>query len=140
MATEIETAIFYGWKRREATKPNPQTPTMISPQDILQASILIVDDQETNIALLEQTLRGAGYTDIATTMDPSLVGELYRQHRHDLVLLDLQMPGTDGLPGHGGPASHRAGRLFTGVGDHGATGAQTARVEGRGEGLREQTV
>ena len=35
---------------------------MIGAPDILNASILIVDDQESNVSLLEQLLREAGYT------------------------------------------------------------------------------
>ena len=37
---------------------------MISAADILNASILIVDDQEANVLLLEQMLRGAGYASV----------------------------------------------------------------------------
>ncbi len=70
---------------------------MISQTDILQARILIVDDQETNIALLAETLRGAGYQNVTGTTDPRQVSALYRQNRYDLVLLDLQMPGMDGF-------------------------------------------
>jgi adenylate cyclase len=43
---------------------------MITACEILAASILIVDDQESNILLLEQMLRGAGYTCITSTMNP----------------------------------------------------------------------
>ena len=35
---------------------------MISDSDVLGASILIVDDQETNVILLQQLLADAGYT------------------------------------------------------------------------------
>jgi adenylate cyclase len=70
---------------------------MISATDILNASILIVDDQEANVSLLEQMLAGAGYTSVATTRNPRAVAELYREHRYDLILLDLQMPGMDGF-------------------------------------------
>jgi putative two-component system response regulator len=42
-------------------------------------------------------LRGAGYTSIASTMDPYEVCELHRKNRYDLILLDLQMPGMDGF-------------------------------------------
>ena len=38
--------------------------------DILNASILIVDDQLANVQLLEQMLRGAGYQRITSTQDP----------------------------------------------------------------------
>ena len=70
---------------------------MISRSDILKASILIVDDQAANVALLEQMLRDAGYVTIASTMDPRAVCELHRMNRYDLILLDLQMPGMDGF-------------------------------------------
>jgi len=70
---------------------------MITASDILQASILIVDDQAANVALLEQMLRQAGYTALAATQDPATVCALHRQHRYDLILLDLQMPGMDGF-------------------------------------------
>ncbi|SDS16325.1 response regulator [Opitutus sp. GAS368] len=70
---------------------------MIAPADILKASILIVDDQAANISLLEQMLREAGYACIASTQDPRAVCALHREHRYDLILLDLQMPGLDGF-------------------------------------------
>lgn len=70
---------------------------MIDKPDILNASILIVDDQEANVRLLEQMLNDAGYRHIASTMNPREVSGLYRQYRHDLILLDLQMPGMDGF-------------------------------------------
>ena len=70
---------------------------MLSPADILNASILIVDDQEANVQLLEQMLREAGYRSIASTMDPHAVCELHRANHYDLLLLDLQMPGMDGF-------------------------------------------
>ena len=65
--------------------------------DILHGSILIVDDQETDILLLEQMLRGAGYTRITRTMDPRAVCALHRDNHYDLIVLDLQMPGMDGF-------------------------------------------
>jgi len=70
---------------------------MISNQTILNASILIVDDKQTNVFLLSEMLRNAGYTQIASTTDPFAVCEMHRQHRYDLILLDLQMPGMDGF-------------------------------------------
>jgi len=70
---------------------------MISADDILNASILIVDDQQANVQLLEEMLREAGYRRIASTMDPHTVCALHRDKRYDLILLDLQMPGMDGF-------------------------------------------
>ena len=65
--------------------------------DILGARILIVDDQAANISLLEQMLQDAGYSAVTSTTDPRRVCALHRQHRYDLILLDLQMPGMDGF-------------------------------------------
>ena len=70
---------------------------MIAESDILAASILIVDDQEGNVALLQQMLGEAGYSRVASTMDPREVCALHRENRYDLILLDLQMPGMDGF-------------------------------------------
>ena len=70
---------------------------MITEPDILNGAILIVDDQQANVSLLEQMLHGAGYTRVASTMDPHEVCALHRKNRYDLILLDLQMPGMDGF-------------------------------------------
>jgi PAS domain S-box-containing protein len=70
---------------------------ILAESDILNAGILIVDDQETNVSLLEQMLREAGYTSVASTMNPLEVCALHRKHHYDLILLDLQMPGMDGF-------------------------------------------
>ena len=70
---------------------------MVSLADILNARILVVDDQEANVRLLEGMLRIAGYASIESTMDPREVCELHRKNRYSLILLDLQMPGMDGF-------------------------------------------
>ena len=64
---------------------------------ILDARILIVDDQEVNVSLLRQLLLEAGYTRVDSTMDPHEVCAMHRKARYDLILLDLQMPGMDGF-------------------------------------------
>jgi formate hydrogenlyase transcriptional activator len=70
---------------------------MMSESEILNANILIVDDQESNVSLLDQLLRETGYTCVASTMKPQEVCALHRENHYDLILLDLQMPGMDGF-------------------------------------------
>jgi len=65
--------------------------------DILQARILIVDDQEANVSLLQEVLAAAGYSCVTATLNPQEVCGLHRQNPYDLILLDLQMPGMDGF-------------------------------------------
>ena len=65
--------------------------------DILNASILIVDDQEPNVSMLEQLLSDAGYTQVESTMNPQEVCARHRKIGYDLILLDLQMPNMDGF-------------------------------------------
>jgi len=70
---------------------------MINPAEILDASILVVDDQEANVQLLMQLLEETGYTRVTSTMQPTEVCSLHRTYHYDLILLDLQMPGMDGF-------------------------------------------
>lgn len=70
---------------------------MITAADILNAKILVVDDKEANVLLIEGMLRVAGYTCVSATQNPQEVCELHRQHRYDLILLDLQMPVMNGF-------------------------------------------
>jgi DNA-binding response OmpR family regulator len=59
--------------------------------------VLIVDDQGSNIRLLEQTLRRAGFDDVMSSVDPCAVLAMHVEHRYDLILLDLQMPKMNGF-------------------------------------------
>jgi PleD family two-component response regulator len=68
-----------------------------SSDDLSKANILIVDDQETNVFLLERVLRRAGYDNVASTTDPTRVRELHEAFQPDIILLDLNMPHMDGF-------------------------------------------
>lgn len=64
--------------------------------DISSARILIVDDQDTNLRLLEDLLEREGFSNIISTSDPERALELYRAFDPDLLLLDLMMPVVSG--------------------------------------------
>ena len=70
---------------------------MIASSNILNARILIVDDQAASISLLKLILSGSGFTSIESTTDSRQVCALHRKHRYDLILLDLLMPGMYGF-------------------------------------------
>jgi CheY-like chemotaxis protein len=70
---------------------------MLDVNEILQAGILIVDDNRNNILLLETLLRNAGYQNLSSLTDPRAVCALHAERRFDLILLDLQMPEMDGF-------------------------------------------
>ncbi len=70
---------------------------MISQLQCQKAAILIVDDQMTNIMLLENILQASGYTNIHSTTDSTEVVKLYREINPDLICLDIRMPEVDGF-------------------------------------------
>ncbi|HEY9228856.1 MAG TPA: HD domain-containing phosphohydrolase [Gemmatimonadaceae bacterium] len=60
-------------------------------------TILVADDLSENVRLLHTVLSRNGYQNVHTTTDPANVLSMYADVNPDLVLLDLHMPGTDGL-------------------------------------------
>ena len=70
---------------------------MISQQQCQNATILIVDDQMTNIMLLESILQNAGYKHVHATQDPTQVVNLYKELNPDLICLDIRMPELNGF-------------------------------------------
>ena len=70
---------------------------MISRDDILNAKVLIVDDQPVNVQLLEYLLQTSGYVNVSSTTDPRVVAPWHEEHRYDLIILDLHMPGMSGF-------------------------------------------
>jgi CheY-like chemotaxis protein len=59
-------------------------------------SILVVDDNPMNLRLLNVVLTNGGYQ-VHSVGDPLKALELLEQLIPDLILVDLQMPGMDGL-------------------------------------------
>ncbi len=70
---------------------------MLQPVEVPGPRILIVDDQPSNVRLLEHTLRRAGYAEVMSTTEPRQVTGLHLEHDYDLILLDLQMPAMNGM-------------------------------------------
>ena len=70
---------------------------MISQQQCQNATILIVDDQRTNILLLENILQNAGYMQVHSTQDPTQVVSLVKSLKPDLICLDIRMPQINGF-------------------------------------------
>ncbi|MDJ1182419.1 hybrid sensor histidine kinase/response regulator [Roseofilum casamattae] len=61
-----------------------------------QALILIVDDNSTNIKVLSDSLKEAGYKVLVATDGCSALAKLEKVYP-DLILLDVMMPGIDGF-------------------------------------------
>ncbi len=59
--------------------------------------VLIVDDEDLIVHALERVMRRQGYEQVQTTTDSRMVLSLFQEFQPDIVLLDLHMPGLDGL-------------------------------------------
>ncbi len=70
---------------------------MISQQQCQNATILIVDDQMTNIMLLESILQNAGYIHVHSVQDPTQVVPRFKELNPDLICLDIRMPQLNGF-------------------------------------------
>jgi len=66
-------------------------------KNYLKSKILIVDDEPSNVLLLEQMMIQEGYDSLHGTCDSTQAIGLFAEVQPDLVLLDLNMPRTDGF-------------------------------------------
>lgn len=62
-----------------------------------KARILIVDDQPSNVLLLESILQEEDYTTYRSLTDARQALPVFLEYHPDLILLDLQMPHLDGF-------------------------------------------
>ena len=58
--------------------------------------VLVVDDNPTNLKLIAYLLQAKGY-EVRTAADADAALEVVRTSRPALILMDLQLPGMDGL-------------------------------------------
>jgi len=62
----------------------------------MSARILIVDDNSVNLKLASEVLEAEGYA-IVTAVDAELAQEILKDTVPDLILMDIALPGMDGL-------------------------------------------
>lgn len=79
-----------------AAHPLP-TPLSPRPRPGAGATALIIDDSASMRALLTLALRTAGVAVVAEAGTGAQALALYAQHRPDLVLMDIVLPGADGV-------------------------------------------
>ncbi len=70
---------------------------MLTPDDLLGARILIVDDEPDIVEVLRFRLAAQGYRNIRSTSRSTEALALYREYSPDLVFCDLRMPEMDGF-------------------------------------------
>lgn len=58
--------------------------------------LLIVDDNHLHLEVLKVTLEAAGHT-VLTTTHPAQVSAMALEYRPDVIMSDINMPGTDGF-------------------------------------------
>src|SRR5581483_847536 len=64
---------------------------------LVDALVMMVDDEPINIEVTQIHLEEAGYTRFISTSEPREALDLIRMHRPDVLLLDLMMPGMSGF-------------------------------------------
>lgn len=69
---------------------------LLNQGNIRDAKILLVDDHEDGVALLEQILRKAGYSNVFSTTDSRETVPMCDELNPDLLVLDLNMPPPSG--------------------------------------------
>src|SRR6266545_2160850 len=79
------------WSASDWSEPDMQG------EAYLGGRILIVDDEESNVVLLQRMLARAGYGHLTGITDSRNVLQLFQEVQPDLVLLDLMMPHLDGF-------------------------------------------
>jgi EAL domain-containing protein (putative c-di-GMP-specific phosphodiesterase class I) len=75
----------------------PQEEWSMPTSATVYARIIVVDDQQANVALVQRVLRHAGYLRVRGATDPRMALDICARWAPDLVILDLHMPDIDGV-------------------------------------------
>lgn len=70
---------------------------MLDFEMLTQSRILVVDDNASNLLLMERLLEYSGYVQVRSVSDPTQVAEMAKDWSPDLVILDLHMPKMNGF-------------------------------------------
>lgn len=81
-------------KRVEA---NASRGPMLARAELADSRILVVDDQEHNLAIIATMLRNAGFAHIDLARNSDELFAQLGQSKPDLILLDIRLPGRDGF-------------------------------------------
>ncbi|MGU3463644.1 CHASE domain-containing protein [Methylobacterium sp. C33D] len=79
-----------------AAEPRPQASQPLAPSRCRPGRLLLVDDSEINREVAQAVLRDAGHS-VETAGDGEAAVRAVRERAFDLVLMDVQMPGMDGM-------------------------------------------
>jgi len=81
-----------------SVRPRPQEESPAAPTPVTgqPKTILVVEDNELNMKLFHDLLEAHGYN-ILQTRDGMEALKLARQHKPDLILMDIQLPEVSGL-------------------------------------------
>src|ERR1051326_8525006 len=80
------------------TTPQNQLVRSTSQRDpLLESRILIIDDERSNVLLLERILERENLINFLSITDPRQAAALFAEFQPDLVLTDLAMPEMDGF-------------------------------------------
>ena len=79
------------------TMTHESAPLNAQPGSVAPARVLIAEDDTTMAAFCARALSAAGYIPVAITEPQAAIAALREQAPFDLLLVDIQMPGTSGL-------------------------------------------
>jgi len=90
--------------------------------------VLIVDDEEGILTTMSQVLEDEGFRTLTTTSGAEAL-EMFRQHRPDVVFLDIWMPDMDGLEALQAILELDAGALVVMMSGHGTSSTAVKSIK-----------